>query len=74
MGNLQRYSPKRINLKIQRDLFRIIHYQMKMVESLESDENDLPKFFSRWQDDRFDNIEKIYISLPGGRGTPVNFG
>lgn len=33
-----------------------------MFKSLESDENDLPKFFSRLQDDRFDNIEKkIYL-------------
>lgn len=62
MGNLQRYSRKKINLKIERDLFRIIYYQIKMFKSLESDENDLPKFFSRLQDDRFDNIEKnIYL-------------
>ena len=56
---------KKSNWKIQRrerDLFRIIHNQVKMFKSLESDENDLPKFFSRWQD-RLDLIDLIDDSI-----------
>lgn len=50
VGNLQRYSQRKINLQIQRgerDLFRIIRYQVKMFKSLDSDENDLPNFFGK---------------------------
>ena len=34
-----------------------------MFKSLESDENDSPKFFSRWQDDRLDLIDLIDDSI-----------
>ena len=67
VGNVQRYSrKKKSNWKIQRrerDLFRIILNQVKMFKSLESDVNDLPKFFSRWQDDRLDLIDLIDDSI-----------
>lgn len=50
VGNLQRYSQRKINLQIQRrerDIFRIIRYQVKMFKSLESGENDLPNVFGK---------------------------